>query len=406
MQKLNTKIDSWFIDMPKETDKIQVSVIFDSGYASEEMGKEGTTHLLEHYIVGLLDDCLKKEVYLNGWTSNEYLELYLETSKKNLDKHISKFLDILSSPNFDREDILNRERIALVNEIQSKVNSGSTRAFWSNTELLLGKDSPYTRSYEDETKNAREANLKILEKSFNEIKARKIRLVIGGHGLNEEELLLIVKAINKRFSESEEELKYEDCKLTSKEISQREIDNIKGSYVEFIFPGISSSEDIKNKICLNKVCRLFVDMQYGPIFEKLRNEGIYGLDYSASFYKEFGLIGFDSHVPKSSANSLIRIFRETLEEYLKEGVSEETLSEDKQKIREANRDRWDSNSDRYEWAVDDIRSSGRIYTPEDIEDIVKEITPEYLSQIAKEYLNLDKLRILISGEIVPESDLK
>ncbi|HHI03766.1 MAG TPA: insulinase family protein [candidate division Zixibacteria bacterium] len=152
-----TKLDNGLKVMIMENHQVpqvNISTTVKVGAKNETDFFHGATHLLEHLILFRgteemtgeeLGDAMKAHgAYFNGYTSADWTDFVISLPRENLDFALKIHADMLFRSDFPKEE-MDKERQAVLEEINISEDSPTSKAYWSTLKELYG-NHPYSRS--------------------------------------------------------------------------------------------------------------------------------------------------------------------------------------------------------------------------------------------------------------------
>jgi len=134
--------------------QVNISTTVSVGAKNESDYFDGATHLLEHLILFRGTEKMTGEevggamtqhgAYFNGYTSSDWTDFVISLPKENLDFALQIHSDMLFRSNFP-EEAMNKERQAVLEEINISEDNPTAKAYRSSLKALYG-NHPYSKN--------------------------------------------------------------------------------------------------------------------------------------------------------------------------------------------------------------------------------------------------------------------
>lgn len=390
-KKINNTPEVYYVPFPKESEKVLLDIAFKEGSANDPNGFIGITHLLEHYLLSEYQTASNFEVKANAVVGFEYSAFYIESNKEDIIKDANVFLEsILGKRSFDNKKRIKEEISVITNELEEKMNNTDFIVDNNLKKAFLEKDCPYFKDYSQELENIKRIGPEELKERYSSLfTQRNMVITIGGHDLSKEILEDMNSQINKYDLPKGKDPIYKSCNFIKRKETNISVPNLENNYASLIFPGISFKNSLKDRIMSNIVCKIVTDASNVDVFKRLRDLGMYGVDYNNYFYQNFGIIMFLTNLEISSTEKFFNVIISGIEKIIKNGPNEKILKRMKAGSIEGNKEDWDSNVGRYQWIIEDIIDLDQV---DDIDEVIRSIdsiTKKDIQEWMKKYLNPD-----------------
>lgn len=123
LNEMNKSENPNIINIKSQTDLSGFHVVFNGSTLNEKPGWFGLSHLMEHLICKnfdhLMDEFDKDGIGWNAYTANDKIVFYLTGLDEYVNKHKSKFLDLLCNFNVTEEMLENEKKIVIEEYLRS-----------------------------------------------------------------------------------------------------------------------------------------------------------------------------------------------------------------------------------------------------------------------------------------------
>lgn len=387
-----TRPQTTIVDLPKKTNDIFVEIVFPAGYLYAPNEKREVPHLLEHYLYNHL---AKTGLDCFAGTSVRSLSLYAVISRRKLSKELPIFLKSVLFNNMDDQKTFQTEQKILLNELSGILSNESELAH----RLALNKvtnQQIYTTSIEQYQRITLED---VADYYKRQCHTEATRLFIGAHDADDIFVNEISAVLENTITAYKEHLStVVNNTLGSFSISNHDL-GISRTHLNLTFGLPKGASNPTEQIALLLILDLLSDQDDGLIINTLRAESglIYDLETHIDYYPGFGFISVNtSLMPNDLQTGISIIFgqikkvqnQEFSKIILRKFIKDHILG-DKKKYR--------SNWDRFYWIMNDILDRNLVYSIDEWLNFYPRLTPEYIADIAKKYLNCANLQVVTVG---------
>ena len=374
------------------------------GSANETEENNGIAHVIEHMLFKgtknrsakkLADDCAMLGGNLNAYTSKECTSYYITTLDYHINSAIELLSDMLCNSLIAKED-LEKEKGVIIEEIDMYDDSPDDlvhellqKEVWTGHPLGF-IISGTKKNVEGFTRND------ILEFMKQYYVADNMVISITGH--YEEES--VMETLEQYFGGIDATGNSSD--FTKPEYYQTFVarnKDIEQVHMNLAFDAVSSNSE--EKYIMSIVNSIFGGSDSSILFQKVREE--LGLAYSvfsyASPYNKAGLFQIDVTLNPSNVNTVFDTIIEIMEEFTKEGISEEELNRAKEQMNtefiignESSRNRMNCNGKA-------LLHHEPLESITEIMEQVNKITVEEVNAFIRKYFTTDHFSMCLIGNI-------
>lgn len=389
----------YLINLPHHSDEVFFQIYIPFGTAHEGSKMRGYAHVLEHYILGVMNlhkRYMDPGVYINGSVSLFYTKFYLTTKTKTAEQDIALFLKYIYEPDFTHQDVLRYESRSIINELQESRYSLNNEMGDHMDACVYEKNNPYFISDDLALRNTPRITLRMLERVYSEclFSAEPI-FFIGGFGVSSETTTSVCSLIKSYDLESRSVIDPPYIFKTSVRKSFSLSHIVAGNYAFAEFPTYSDTAPLNRRIALGLLCDTLGGRTEFGLFRAMREQGIYSFSSRRRYLPKQGVVIFRSFVDDDQLPHALRLFREGAErlknEYIKQSIIDEHIRRRAEQCVVA----WGNNSDKFDWLVDDILSEHTWYAPHEYKKILKTITPQLLQEVARETFDWNKMNLFV-----------
>lgn len=386
----NNKIDTYVSFFPKKEDKIYAQLFIRAGYCFADSGKKFIPHLLEHVISY---DFMENDLEFEGITGNEYLIFCFESKKKEFLDDFQKFMNSIFSKSFSEESFEN-EKMALINEMEDKSIKLSERSFVAHSQIRY-KTKYYAHDKFNKTKIVKSTLSEIEQHRNKYFTDKNMKLLIGTRKIEDKTAEAIKKIINLANINKGTINNFPDPGQFSSKCYLREKYDSPKIHLSMTWPCPSLQQSIKERVAINVIRDLLVYSYKSILFQKLRikNSTIYNVGSETFMLQKAATFSINLSVEKNKIDKTIETIKTSIDEIKKGEIDKKLFDKNISENIEANNREWDSNG-RFSWVVSDLVDFDQVFDAKEHNKINKSLTMDYLSSVAKKYLDHNYLNII------------
>lgn len=380
-----------FIDLPKKTSDILVSVVFQYGYLNEADDELGLLHLVEHLVMARVQKELGRENIM-GTINDRKVQFDFVLNHKNVHNNLPIALEsIFSIKEFD-EKLVKSERSQIRSEIAEKMVDFHEWLKIQSTAMLIASPSHLTRNRFDQVDNIKSAEQSDVINAHRRMIKQPVVVCVGGYRLK--------KALKKEVTEMVQSyIQPSIAKRNLTEITWQKKKSINKYYptilantaaVSLIFPAPSLADDALERYAMTFV-RLQLDKKLNEAVERA---GIYGVEYNYTIDREYGFINFLAFVPSDLLEIYPRIFFEELERVKNDETLERELKEHLTQRKKNIREDWSRNYGRMGWVVEDMIDFGFKNDPTKMIPGLDKLTVAKVREVLEKFFVREKMYTL------------
>ncbi len=397
--QLGINPESYLVFIPRDTDKIFVDVYIRSGISIESDQEFGVGHLLEHYLTEKICQKYAADFYSNARIDHEMIHFYARIDKDKPKELIAQFLDEIFHPVFDDEKIVEYEKLAIQNELNTDSHNLIRKIERLVENHRFAEDCQMIKSFEDSIEPTKFLNITNVAEHYAQIFNRaNVKVFISAYGPSFSFISYLRNLFSQYSLPAGSPTVYPPCVYSGRQIIKLNEPTLRGTYVYLTFPAPTSQTRPKDRLVL----RLLLDLLAGRNDEfsmnKLaRKEGIYSINNYWVRMSNIGLVVFHSYVPKEDISDLLQVMNRSLHLAKDNPVSRAYLNRELQNLQNAFRKEWRSN-DRVNWLMEETVDFGHHYDLSFYLQILKSIRPVDLQDMANKILERRHLNLLLYGE--------
>jgi|GEM_PF-3647526 len=405
IEKICDNPEAYLVYVPKDTDKVGVDVFVRSGISIETREKFGVGHLLEHYLSETASRAHQTDFYMNGRINHEMMNLYARIDKDKPKDFIKKFLDKTFKIDFNDQSMLDYEKLAIQNELNTDSHSLVRRIERTVETGRFHGECFCIKSFEDSIEPTGHLTLDDIKQHYGKIfNRRNVKIFISLYSPSSALKEYLKRTLPSYALPDGAPSTYPSCVYSEHKIEHIPDSSITGSYVYLTVPALCSTASRKNKIVMRMALDLITGREEAYSVNKFaRQEGIYSISSYWVRMENIGFVCLNSYVPKDRISKLMEIIGRSLKAIREKPVSAGYLKREVRDLGNIYRKEWRGN-DRTNWVIDEMVDDGKYESLQYYLDLLKTITPEDITKMAQKVLNRSTLNLYIYGEQPEETD--
>ena len=363
--------------------------------------KFGISHLLEHIILASNQEETRKiESYggwLNGEAEDENITFVGGCHYRYAEKYIASIINIITNCKIT-EQVLKKEKETIKNEImEAKSNVESFAWHKVQRARFIGH---YRKSLIDSEKAIDAISISGAKSLYSKmLNPSRMHIAVCGK-INSVRVRSTLEKVLGKIPY----IAVKDCELSdpiySKELIKKYKFDIDGAKVYITLPGLTMKDSIKERLTLNLIASALNDTHNSRLFKLLRDEKLtYDVGTSTIMRSKCGLFVVDFMCLSKNITKSIKTIKDTLENIASNGLTDDEIQHHKNYLDLTVDTYFDYPENVCEWLVDDMIYEREIVLPDKIREIRRSITRNDVNKIAKKIFDLDKINIVIVGNI-------
>lgn len=405
IEKICDNPETYLVYIPKDAEKVGVDVYCRSGISIEQKEVFGVGHLLEHYISEIITRDHQGDFYSNGRINHEMMNLYVRLDRDRKKELIEKFFDKVFKVEFNDQEILNYEKLAIQNELNTDSHN-LVRRIERKVETGRFQDECFCiKSFEDSIEPTGRMTLKNVEDHYRQIFNRQnVKIFISVYSPAAWFKSYLKELLPKYKLPEGKRTEFPDCVYSDRHIKRMPNSDIAGSYAYLTYPALRSADDPKDKIVMRMILDLLTGREDGYSVNKwARKQGIYAINSYWVRMEKIGFIVFNSYIPKEKNATVLNIINQSIKKVCTQPITQDYLKKEIRDLTNVYRREWRSN-DRTNWVIDETLDAGQYRELEYYLDLLESITPEDIMNLANEIFDHEKMNLYIYGEQPAETD--
>lgn len=397
-----SKIDNfYYLKLPRKTSKVYLNINLRTGYAKENDKEFGTGHLLEHYLIGALRKLKNdKNIKIVGSIGQESTIYSLECSVSSIENEAQVFIKSILKPEFSDKKIFQIEKEALINELYIKLNSFDIVMEETILAQKVNKKCKYARNTDDQIRNIRKINLKDLKKYHRKFFVKEnVIITISGYQLKPKIIQKVLSFIKEcKLSTKRIDHHFTKCFFSKPEVKIIKKDLKKGLNIAVLtFPAYNNKIKPAQRIVLDIIGHLFSGSS-DDLLARLRQMGIYNLNYRKITWRNMGIIFFYSLIANQKLLPFLSFMNEAIRELKNKEISKTKLMLFLKQVKQSEKKAFNNNLDRVDWINYDLAHYGRVMPIKEDLKIIEKITTKIIKATARKIFKKDMASIIIIGK--------
>lgn len=377
--------ETHLIKLPRKTDEVFVRIFVNAGRFYETDKNQGISHLLDHYINGLIIH-RHPDINSNAFVYREHLRFDLYTTAPKLRKDVEIFLQNISKPSFSEQELIKFEQQALANELRSEkavmLNNLEEQSFEA-----VATDLVFCRNIYREVSKTRKITLTMLREYHQRIMTRQnIIVFVGAFKLEAAQLKQLRRTIEKYFCRDGQRWEYPPWEIKKIGVRKEDLPRYaKGQAIALLYyPGFSFCEPIEKRVALSVLCwELSGTLKESP-FSDLRKLGVYGLNYYNWVGQRFGVVTLRFSCLPSRLLESVEVVENRLAIYQKEGISKKSINFHRQRVNRYLEERQVNSLKYFTEVADDLLNEGRFISNKEVKTTWARLNEKIVKNVARE----------------------
>lgn len=375
--------NSYIIKLHNKTADVPVKVYIKTGEYFFLTKKTQLPHLFEHCVATILH---RNDFKFEATINEEYITFYSVFRKKEIDK-IEKFLDIIFNHEIS-DEIIQKEKTIIETEISfPRIIDRIIKHCTNCDNDLMGID-----------------NYEIKDFRKNYISEARYHIFIGMSDIKDESTNNIVSIVKKIKTSNQSKKIVMPVMIKNIGMDLEHYYKINANYnnstndIVMLWKSFDYKDKVEKIIIQNIIKDIFVSGRESILFKKLRLEKglIYDVDGNAVVLDEFGYFYFHTACDKNSVKLVIECINKAIAEFLKSGIDKTKLSKIVKFAKRNNKKEWNGKL-RYNWILTDILFFHKVYSADEVNELMDDITIDEIIDTAKEIFD-QKQNIFLLGE--------
>lgn len=313
------------INLLKPSNWVYVSIYYKAGYIFENK-TNNLSHIFEHYLVNLLIERGIPVESIRAYTDEEFIEIDFRFHRQDLLKNLKILIDNLAALDVSRQDILNREKDIVYNEVNEKNNNMEMRHRFLIEKQLLNKDCPYLKAHDySQASLIKNIGIEDLKRFYNsKVKLTMPIICFGGYNITKEKICKIKSIISRaKWNYKNKKISFPRCKMMTKQIKDIQDEYLNnGIYLYFISPlSVNKQMDIIKRKAIRVLLEDFHNHSpYYSLNTLLREIGIYKSNLKIYLFQNWGYFYYSIFGSRDNILTITRVFKKATENWKKKEI--------------------------------------------------------------------------------------
>lgn len=391
------------------------------GSLVETKKNNGVAHFMEHMLVQGIPSYPSAELLsafvesiagrYGAFTSKITVSFEITVPTKEVKNACEIASQVFFEPLFP-ENSLEKERIAVLNEIQQKYDSQQYKMSKFFQKVRYKKNSRLLFDTGGSVPSVQKLTRDDLQTYWEKYFRPDNTFIIVVSSLKEEEVVTLLEIYFGKYKNTKNNVFYFP-NITEKEFNGKKIVAHKQkdyfvNYVDISFPAVSLKEDLSTRLKHNILVTLLGRLRTSRLFKLLRYQKglVYGVSSSNTMLPEIGTTYISSEVENSYLDEVIQLIIKTLDSFLTEGPTDEELTLIKHYLSNSWQMTYDYPDAVAGWIESGLLWEKKVYLPDDYIPFLEQITKKDLLAMMKQHWDLDKINLVIQGPMKADINLE
>ncbi len=390
-----------------------LSTVVKAGSLFDNKKTSGTAHFMEHILfegIPSYPDVESLSGFIesiagsfNASTGTQSIRFHINAPAAYLDDLAKIASEVFFEPLFPIQSI-EKERGAILEEIKMRSDNLNNKNYRFISDVRFKANHPMRLdgggSDEAVKKLQREDLVNYWERFF--VPKNTYVVVVGG--IKNEG---VKKTLEKYFDKYPSKKvfsgfpRYTNDDMSHKTTAIRFDEELQTCYLVINFPSISDKSPVREHYIQSLANNILGGLNTSRLYRLLRLQKglVYSVGFGSSMYPEFGYVGCYSQVVLQNLEEVITLISKEMKAFIEKGPTEEELRFAKNYRVNRVLMEFDHPSSIASWIEGDLVWENKMYTPEEVAEIIESVTLDEINQFMKKNWDLSKLNLVIQGPI-------
>jgi predicted Zn-dependent peptidase len=395
---------------------VHINAEVKAGSVLETDENNGVAHFMEHMLVqGIpsLPNVEKFSSFIEGLagtygatTDPLTVDFHVNLPFNKLETGIKIASEVIFEPLFV-EEALEKERVAVINEILQRMDSHIYKIGRFFKEVRYPKGHPLYRDTGGELEIVKKVTIEDLKEYWKKyFLAGNTYLLVTGN-FDEEELKRLLEEYFEKKNKDPKTVKYPEVSnkdFTGRTVALRNDSNLKTAYIDFSFPGFATLDPDKySKELLGQSLLTIIlgRLRNSRLFKLLRYQKglVYGVSAGTAGIPGISSINISSETNPENLDEVVRLITAELIAFVDKGLTEKELEFAKYFMENQWLMSFDHPSSIASWIGYELLWKQKIHLPEDSIEELNSIDNKFLLVLMKKHWDFEKLNLVIQGPV-------
>ena len=395
---------------------VHINAEVKAGSILESEKNNGVAHFMEHMLVqGIpsLPNVEKFSSFIEGLagtygatTDPLTVDFHINLPFNKLETGVKIASEVIFEPLFV-EEALERERVAVINELLQRMDSHYYKISRFFKEVRYPKDHPLFRDTGGELEIVKKVTIEDLKEYWKKYFLTNNTYILVTGNFEETELKGL---LDKYFADQRKDTKIVRYPLISnRDFSERTValradTNLKTTYIDFSFPGFATLEPdkySKEQLGQSLLTIILGRLRNSRLFKLLRYQRglVYGVSAGVGGVPGIASINVSSETNPENLEEVVRLITAELIAFVDKGLTDKELEFAKYFMENQWLMSFDHPSSIASWIGYELLWKNKIHLPEESIEELKGIDNKFLLDLMKKHWDFDKLNLVIQGPV-------
>lgn len=402
---------------------VHINAEVKAGSILESDANNGVAHFMEHMLVqGIpsLPNVEKFSSFIEGLagtygatTDPLTVDFHINLPFNKLETGIKIASEVIFEPLFV-EEALERERVAVINELLQRMDSHFYKIGRFFKEVRYPKDHPLFRDTGGDLEIVKKVTIEDLKEYWKEYFLTNNTYLLVTGNFEEEELKTLLDKYFEKQTKAKRTVKYPSISnkdFTDRTVALRSDMNLKTTYIDFSFPGFATLEPdkfSKEQLGQSLLTIILGRLRNSRLFKLLRYQRglVYGVSAGVAGLPGISSINISSETNIENLDEVVRLITAEMIAFVDKGLTEKELEFAKYFMENQWLMSFDHPSSIASWIGYELLWKDKIHLPEDSIDELKSIDNKFLLDLMKKHWDFSKLNLVIQGPVNEEDKEK
>lgn len=402
---------------------VHINAEVKAGSILESDSNNGVAHFMEHMLVQGIPSQPNVEKFSSfieglagtyGATTDPLtVDFHINLPFNKLETGIKIASEVIFEPLFV-EEALERERVAVINELLQRMDSHFYKIGRFFKEVRYPKGHPLFRDTGGDLEIVKKVTIEDLKKYWQEYFLTNNTYLLVTGNFEEAELKGLLEKYFEKQEKAKRTVKYPEISnkdFTDRTVALRSDTNLKTTYIDFSFPGFATLEPdkfSKEQLGQSLLTIILGRLRNSRLFKLLRYQKglVYGVSAGVAGLPGISSINISSETNIENLDEVVRLITAEMIAFVDKGLTEKELEFAKYFMENQWLMSFDHPSSIASWIGHELLWKDKIHLPEDSIAELNSIDNKFLLDLMKKHWDFSKLNLVIQGPVNEEDKEK
>lgn len=392
---------------------LALDLVVKSGYIFEDKTTSGLSHLMEHLLLegtptypdakSIANFIESIAGYYNAYTASHVIRFTATGPITHLTELCQLGKEIFFESLF-LSDAVEKERQAILEEVLQRQDGLGFKLSKFFCEARYHPNHPYQLNADTQYQAIPSLSKEQIVNWWRKFFVPKNTYITLVGGFKDKEVKQIVQDLFGKVEKGKNSRSYPKIGydgFNDKQVAIRFDDKLQSCYVDISFPSLSDENSLRERITQNLIRNIIAGLGSSRLYKLLRHERglVYNVAAGAHTSHDFGSFDVSTELSPSKLDEVLELIIKVLAQFIEVGPTEDELNFVKNYRKNSALMSWDHPANIAGWIREDLLWEDKVRRPEEVVELVDEITLFDIKNLMKNHWDLSKLSLVIQGPI-------